>query len=56
MPWYTGPTLLEAIEYAPRPFRDVKKPMKMIAHKIMRIYGVGYVIRGKILQGVFDTT
>jgi len=53
MPWYKGPTLLEALDqYITPPKRPIDKPLRLPVQDIYSISGVGTVPVGKVLSGV----
>jgi len=51
MPWYQGPTLLEAIDLFKQPIRAVDKPLRMIVSQVYNIGGVGVVAIGRTVTG-----
>ncbi|MBE5728320.1 translation elongation factor EF-1 subunit alpha [Candidatus Parvarchaeota archaeon] len=52
MPWYTGPTLLEALDALPTPDRPVNLPLRVPVEDVYSIQGVGTVPVGKVVTGV----
>ncbi|MGC8516351.1 MAG: translation elongation factor EF-1 subunit alpha [Candidatus Acidifodinimicrobium sp.] len=52
MPWYTGPTLLEALDALPTPERPVNLPLRVPVEDVYSIQGVGTVPVGKVVTGV----
>uniref|UniRef100_K3WZW3 Translation elongation factor EFTu/EF1A C-terminal domain-containing protein n=1 Tax=Globisporangium ultimum (strain ATCC 200006 / CBS 805.95 / DAOM BR144) TaxID=431595 RepID=K3WZW3_GLOUD len=52
MPWYDGPTLLEALQQWRPPRRSVDKPLRMLIDNFYKIRGVGMVITGRVETGV----
>ena len=52
MPWYTGPTLLEALDALPAPDRPVNLPLRVPVEDVYSIQGVGTVPVGKVVTGV----
>jgi len=52
MPWYTGPTLTEALDMFQIPPRPVEKPLRLPVQDVYSITGVGTVPVGKVETGV----
>jgi elongation factor 1-alpha len=52
MPWYIGPTFLEALDQIKPPKRPVLKPLRMPIDEVYKIGGVGTVVVGKVATGV----
>ena len=52
MTWYTGPTLLEALDALPTPDRPVNLPLRVPVEDVYSIQGVGTVPVGKVVTGV----
>jgi elongation factor 1-alpha len=52
MPWYTGPTLVEALDSFQIPPRPVEKPLRVPIQDVYTITGVGTVPVGKVETGV----
>ena len=52
MPWYTGPTLTEALDMFQIPPRPVEKPLRLPIQDVYSITGVGTVPVGKVETGV----
>jgi len=52
MPWYKGPTLLEALDQVPEPTKPTDKPFRMPIQDVYSITGVGTVPVGRIETGV----
>ncbi|MDP8013028.1 MAG: elongation factor 1-alpha, partial [Nanoarchaeota archaeon] len=52
MPWYTGPTLLEALNSIPPPEKPVNLPLRVPVEDVYSIQGVGTVPVGKVVTGV----
>jgi len=52
MPWYTGPTLIEALDMFQIPPRPVEKPLRLPVQDVYTITGVGTVPVGKVETGV----
>lgn len=55
MPWYAGPTLLEALDMIQQPPRPVDKPLRMPVQDVFTITGVGTVVVGRVETGVLKT-
>jgi elongation factor 1-alpha len=52
MPWYSGPTLVEALDMLQVPPRPVDKPLRIPIEDVYSITGVGTVPVGKVESGV----
>ncbi|WP_297458391.1 translation elongation factor EF-1 subunit alpha [Thermococcus sp.] len=52
MPWYKGPTLLEALDQIPEPPKPVDKPLRIPIQDVYSIKGVGTVPVGRVETGV----
>ena len=52
MPWYRGPTLLEALDNIKPPKRPVDKPLRLPLQDVYKIGGVGTVPVGRVETGV----
>lgn len=52
MPWYTGPTLLEALNALPLPERPTQLPLRVPVEDVYTIQGVGTVPVGKVVSGI----
>jgi len=52
MPWYKGPTLLEAFDVFEVPPKPVKKPLRLPIQDVYTIRGVGTVPVGRVETGV----
>ena len=52
MQWYTGPTLLEALNNLPLPDRPTQLPLRIPIEDVYSIQGVGTVPVGKVVSGV----
>nr|XP_043636109.1 elongation factor 1-alpha-like [Erigeron canadensis] len=52
LPWYTGPTLLEAIDRINEPKRPSDKPLRLPLHDVYKIGGIGTVPVGQVETGV----
>ena len=50
--WYTGPTLLEALDSLTAPKRPVDKPLRLPVQDVYKISGIGTVIGGRVETGV----
>jgi len=51
MPWYNGPTLLEALDSASPPPKPVNKPLRIPVQEVYTISGVGTVPVGRVETG-----
>ena len=52
MPWYTGPTLVEALDMLQEPPKPIDKPLRIPIQAVYSIKGVGTVPVGRVEQGV----
>jgi len=52
MPWYTGKTLLEALDEQVPPARPVDKPLRLPLQDVYKIGGIGTVPVGRVETGV----
>ncbi|MEM4303168.1 MAG: translation elongation factor EF-1 subunit alpha [Candidatus Caldarchaeum sp.] len=52
LPWYTGPTLLEALDQFQEPPKPIDKPLRIPVQGVYSIKGVGTVPVGRVEQGV----
>jgi len=52
MPWYKGPTLLEALDLLDVPSRPVEKPLRLPLQDVYKIGGIGTVPVGRVETGV----
>merc|ERR1712063_172295 len=52
MPWYKGPTLLEALDNVNPPKRPTEKPLRLPLQDVYKIGGVGTVPVGRVETGV----
>ncbi|HDD63569.1 MAG: translation elongation factor EF-1 subunit alpha [Thermoprotei archaeon] len=52
MPWYKGPTLIEALDLFEEPPRPVDKPLRIPIQDVYSITGVGTVPVGRVETGV----
>jgi elongation factor 1-alpha len=51
MPWYNGPTLIEALDQIPEPPKPVDKPLRIPIQDVYSIKGVGTVPVGRVETG-----
>jgi elongation factor 1-alpha len=54
-PWYSGPTLFEAIDGMAEPNKPVDKPLRLPIQDVYKIGGIGTVPVGKIETGTLNT-
>jgi elongation factor 1-alpha len=52
MPWYKGPTLLEALDNLEPPKRPTEKPLRLPLQDVYKIGGIGTVPVGRVETGV----
>jgi elongation factor 1-alpha len=52
MPWYKGPTLLEALDSITPPVRPVELPLRLPLQDVYKIGGIGTVPVGRVETGV----
>lgn len=52
LPWYSGPTLLEALDNLEEPKRPVDKPLRIPIQDVYKIGGIGTVPVGRVETGV----
>ena len=52
MPWYNGPTLMQALDQFEPPVKPVDKPLRMPIQQVFNIPGVGTVPVGRVETGV----
>jgi len=52
MPWYTGPTLLDALDTMQAPERPMDKPLRLPINDVFKISGIGTVPVGRVETGV----
>ena len=52
MPWYTGPTLTEALDSFKQPKRPILKPLRLPLQDVYKIGGIGTVPVGRVETGV----
>ena len=53
-PWYSGPTLFEAIDAAQMPNKPIDKPLRLPIQDVYKISGIGTVPVGKIETGTLN--
>jgi elongation factor 1-alpha len=51
MPWYTGPTLIEALDAMKPPKRPIDKPLRIAVTDVYKISGIGTVVAGRVETG-----
>ncbi len=51
-PWYTGPTILEALDLLKEPEKPVDKPLRLPIQDVYSISGIGTVPVGRVETGV----
>jgi elongation factor 1-alpha len=51
-PWYTGPTLIEALDLIEPPKRSTEKPLRIPIQDVYKIGGIGTIAIGKVETGV----
>eukprot|EP01022_Parablepharisma_sp_SALTPOND_P012629 TRINITY_DN1624_c0_g1_i2.p1 TRINITY_DN1624_c0_g1~~TRINITY_DN1624_c0_g1_i2.p1 ORF type:complete len:270 (+),score=25.29 TRINITY_DN1624_c0_g1_i2:322-1131(+) len=54
MQWYTGPTLIQALDTVVPPKRPTDKPLRLPIQDVYKIQGIGTVPAGRIETGVID--
>ena len=52
MPWYKGPTLLEALDMLDPPSRPLDKPLRLPLQDVYKIGGIGTVPVGRVETGI----
>jgi elongation factor 1-alpha len=52
MPWYKGPTLVEALDNLKVPPKPVDKPLRLPVQSVLSIPGAGTVVTGRVETGV----
>jgi elongation factor 1-alpha len=52
MPWYKGPTLLQALDLLEPPVRPVDKPLRLPLQDVYKIGGIGTVPVGRVETGI----
>jgi len=52
MPWYKGPTLLEALDTLEPPSRPLDKPLRLPLQDVYKIGGIGTVPVGRVETGI----
>jgi elongation factor 1-alpha len=55
MPWYNGPTLVEALDLLEPPPKPIEKPLRLPVQDVYSISGVGTVAVGRVETGVLKT-
>jgi elongation factor 1-alpha len=55
MPWYKGPTLLEALDMFEAPAKPIGKPLRIPVQDVYSITGVGTVPVGRVETGLVKT-
>lgn len=55
MPWYTGPTVIEALDMFVVPEQPVGKPLRLPVQDVYSISGIGVVPVGRVETGVIKT-
>ena len=53
-PWYSGPTLFEAIDKITMPEKPINKPLRLPIQDVFKISGIGTVPVGKIETGTLN--
>ena len=51
MPWYKGPTLVEAMDLLRQPKRPILNPLRIPIREVYRIGGIGTVAIGRVASG-----
>jgi elongation factor 1-alpha len=51
MPWYDGPTVVEAIDMLEPPEQPIDKPLRIPIQSVYNIKGVGLVLAGRVVSG-----
>jgi elongation factor 1-alpha len=52
LPWYKGPTLLEALDSVKEPKRPIDKPLRIPLQDVYKIGGIGTVPVGRVETGI----
>jgi len=52
LPWYKGPTLLEALDSVKEPKRPSDKPLRVPLQDVYKIGGIGTVPVGRVETGI----
>merc|ERR1719262_370296 len=52
MPWYKGPTLMDALDAIKPPKRPVAKPLRLPLQDVYKIQGIGTVPVGRVETGI----
>lgn len=55
MPWYEGPTIIEALDNLKMPKKPVNKPLRIPISDIYKIGGIGTVPCGRVISGVLES-
>merc|ERR1712032_988898 len=55
MPWYKGPTLLEALDGLNPPKRPIDKPLRLPLQDVYKIGGIGTVSVGRVETGILKS-
>jgi elongation factor 1-alpha len=55
MPWYSGASLLQAMDEAPLPPRHVEKQFRLVVEETRNIKGIGHVVCGRVERGKITT-
>jgi len=54
MPWWNGPTLIEAIDAVSPPARAIDKPLRLPLQDVYKIGGIGIVPVGRVETGILS--
>jgi len=52
LPWFHGPTLIQALDNMKPPKRPIKKPLRLPIQNVYKIPGIGQVCSGRVESGV----
>lgn len=55
MPWYKGPTLIEALDLIKLPEKSINKPLRLPVQDVYDIKGIGVVPVGRVETGVLKS-
>jgi elongation factor 1-alpha len=55
LPWYDGPTLLEAFQKFEPPKRQIEKPLRLPVQNVFHVGGVGTITVGRVETGILKT-
>jgi elongation factor 1-alpha len=55
MPWYTGPTLLQALDMLKEPQKPTNLPLRLPIQDVYNITGIGVVPVGRVETGILKT-